>query len=277
MDVSLAACGRTPPAIRATRAGRVLLRLLQQRFDAGVAGPAPPFELARAMRLHAGRMLNAFNVEVVTRGVLPAADRPLLLVANHVSWLDPYVVNACNGARFVAKSEVATWPVIGAVAARYGTFFHRRGCFRDARRTVDALTRALIGGYPVGVFPEGTTTRGDRVLPFYPAFFQAAIDAEVPVQPLAIRYCAADGSATAAAAYAGGTLRESVGSVLASQRLVVELHFGARLAPHGDRRELAEESRETIMRLLWPRRVDLSSRLRRQRRRRRSDRLRLAS
>lgn len=265
----------TPAPAQLARAAHVAARLVLQRCDRSVAQLPAPLELARAMRLHAGGLLGAFNIEVAVHGVLPAADRPLLVVANHVSWLDSYVVNAVNGARFVAKSEVAAWPVIGPIAGRFGSFFHRRGCFRDARRTVDRVTRALANGYPVGVFPEGTTTAGDRLLPFQPAFFQAAIDARTLVQPVAIRYRTGDGGESKAPTYVGSTtLAESVLDVLRSRRLIAELHFGRRLSPDGDRRDLAEEARATIFRLLWPHGTDLT---RRPPRRRSAPPLRLAS
>ncbi len=265
----------TPVPAQLARAAHVAARLLLQRCDSAVAQMPAPLELARAMRRHAGGLLGAFNIEVAVHGVLPAADRPLLVVANHVSWLDSYVVNAVNGARFVAKSEVAAWPLIGPIAGRFGSFFHRRGCFRDARRTVDGVARALSNGYPVGVFPEGTTTAGDRLLPFHSAFFQAAIDARTLVQPVAIRYRTGDGCETTAPAYSDSTsLAESILDVLSSRRLIAELHFGTRLAPHSDRRDLADEARATIFRLLWPHGSDLT---RRPPRRRQEAPLRLAS
>lgn len=240
-------------AVRVVRAAHAALRLGDQRCDGSVAHLPAPSLLARAMRRHARGLLAALGVEVRTSGLVPASDRPLLLVANHVSWLDTYALNAMSGARFVAKSEVGRWPVIGAMAGRYGTIFHRRGCPRDAWRSVATASRALALGYPVGVFPEGTTTRGDELLPFHPAFFQAAINAGTPVQPVAIRYRLARGAPTIAAAYCGDmSLVESVRRVLECRGLIVELNFAPRLEPAADRRALAAAARSAIFRLLWP-------------------------
>lgn len=247
----------THPAWRLVRAAKAGLRLGWQRIDRAALHLPAPLELSCLARRHARGLLESLGVELRVFGVLPAADRPLLLVANHVSWLDTYALNAVNGARFIAKSEVGAWPLIGTIASRFGTIFHRRGCFRDAWRTVAAARRALALGYPVGVFPEGTTTRGDELLEFRPAFFQAAIDIGVPVQPVAIRYCFSDGTPTAAASYSGDTsLLDSVLDVLRCRRLVVELHFAARLAPYDDRRALAASARKAIFCNLWPERID---------------------
>src|SRR5262245_59324293 len=194
-----------------------------------------------AVRRWAHRLLRALRVEVRARGQIPAPDAPLLVVANHTSWLDTYALNTISVARFVAKSAVRGWPVVGTVAARFGTFFLRRGCPRAAARTVAALTQALHAAEPVGAFPEGTTSYGRSVLRFYPAMFQAAVQSGARVQPVAIRYRAADGTPTEAAAYVGDmTVLDSLRRLLREPRLTAELIFCAPLDSTGrTRRELA--------------------------------------
>ena len=113
---------------------------------------------------------------------------------------------------------------------------------------VGALTDALCDAQPVAVFPEGTTSAGDRVLPFYPAMFQAAVRSGAAVQPVAIRYRAADGTATRAAAYVGDmSVADSLRLLLREPRLTAELIFCAPLAPAGrTRKQLAAQAHAAI-------------------------------
>jgi len=200
------------------------------------------------MQRWARTMLRPLRLEVRARGHLPARDTPLLLVANHSSWLDSYALNTVSAARFVAKSEVREWPLVGTIADRFGTFFLQRGSYRAAARMVGALTDALCGGQPVAAFPEGTTSAGDGVLPFYPALFHAAVRSGAAVQPVAIRYRAADGTATRAAAYVGDmSIADSLRLLLREPSLTAELIFCAPLAPAGrNRKQLAAQARAAI-------------------------------
>ncbi len=196
----------------------------------------------------AAQMLDALTIDVVVRGEVPPADWPLLLVANHVSWVDTWVLNTVNAARFVAKSETHSWPIIGRIAERFGTFFIVRGSCRAAARTKNALASALSAGEPVGVFPEGTTTDGSTIRAFYPALFQAAIDADVLVQPVAIRYLTPGGQRTTAAAFIDDmSILDSLRPILAAPRLIAEISFCAPLFARGrSRRELARQAHVSI-------------------------------
>jgi 1-acyl-sn-glycerol-3-phosphate acyltransferase len=131
-------------------------------------------------------LLDALGVRLRVDGEAPGTAG--LLVANHVSWLDVAALAALRPALFVCKSEIAGWPAIGWLLSRAGTVFLRRGSLRDLWRVHLRLREALRGRCDAAAFPEGTTTAGGGVLPFRPALFQAAIDAGVPVQPLALAY-----------------------------------------------------------------------------------------
>jgi 1-acyl-sn-glycerol-3-phosphate acyltransferase len=234
---------------RVRRFGRLLVVLLGLYLDARVRVP----RLASAHRRRvaqrwARRLLHTLRVEVRVRGHVPAADAPLLLVANHVSWLDSYALNTVSAARFVAKAEVLGWPVIGPIAAGFGTFFLKRGCYRAAARLVGGLAETLGAAQPVGGFPEGTTSQGDELLHFYPAMFEAAVLSGARVQPVAIRYRGADGAPTRAAAYVGDmSVLDSVRRLLLEPRLTAEIVFCAPLDPTGrTRRELAALARAAI-------------------------------
>jgi len=240
---------------RLQRLARLLLQVARMWIAARLRvhrlGPAGRADLVRTS---ARTLLDSLRIRVVASGEVPPANVPVLIVANHVSWLDSYVVNSLNPARFVAKSEVRDWPIIGTVATRFGTFFLRRGSFRDAARTVTRLSAVLRGGYPVAAFPEGTTGSGAGVDRFYPAMFQAAVNAQAMVQPIAIRYLAADGTRSRRAAFVGDmSVWDSVRLLLEEPELIVEVTCCPLLWPtNRTRRELATLSRESIATVLSP-------------------------
>jgi 1-acyl-sn-glycerol-3-phosphate acyltransferase len=235
--------------VRAARVAHLLAVLLALYLAARFGPPLSAANRSAFARRWAHRLLRTLRVDVRARGHLPAFDAPLLLVANHVSWLDCYALNTLSAARFVAKSEVRGWPLVGEIATRFGTFFLRRGCYRAAARAVAALAEALCAAEPVAVFPEGTTTHGETVLRFYPAMFQAAVLSGARVQPVAIRYRAADGQATPAAAYVGDmSVLTSVRQLVREPLLTAELIFCAPLESTDlTRKELAAAARAAIL------------------------------
>lgn len=236
-------------ATRAARVAGLLVHLGRIRAAASLVAGRLDREASFALRRrYAGRVLAALGLEIDVAGDPPPYDEPVLVVANHVSWLDPYALNCLTGARFVAKSEVAGWPVVGHSARRFGSFFIERGSCRSAARVKDQMARALRSRDPVAAFPESTTTDGRRLLPFYPAMFQAAIDARAMVQPVALRYLASDGRPTDAAAFVDDmTIADSLRRLLPQRKLVVELTFCPPLYSRGrSRRELATRARRAI-------------------------------
>src|SRR6185295_17954098 len=131
--------------------------------------------------------------------------------------------NTIAGTRFVAKSEVRGWPVVGTVAARTDTFFIVRGRYRDAARVKHEIAIALARGERVCVFPEGTTTDGSTVGRFYAALLQAAVDSGAAVQPVALRYVDAGGNRMDDAAFIGDmTFVASLRKILRHRRLTAE-------------------------------------------------------
>lgn len=117
--------------------------------------------------------------------VVPAGE---LVVANHVSWLDPFVLQAMGPMRFVAKAEILQWPVLGWFAKNAGTVFIRRERQRDVSHVVQRFEHCLSQGVSVAVFPEATTGDASHILPFKTGLFQVAIRAQVACVPVAIRY-----------------------------------------------------------------------------------------
>jgi 1-acyl-sn-glycerol-3-phosphate acyltransferase len=174
-----------------------------------------------------------------------------LLVANHISWLDPLVIAATVPCRTLAKREIAGWPVIRSLATGGGAIFIDRDRLSTLPATVAEITDALRDGHSVAAFPEGTTWCGRGMGPFRPAVFQAAIDAGVPVRPIALRFLDGNGDPATGAAFVGDdTLIASLGRVVATRGLVVEVTLLPAIAGgHGQgltRRTLAGVAQATV-------------------------------
>ena len=149
-----------------------------------------------------------------------------MLVANHISWLDIFAINAVVPMRFVAKEDIRAWPLIGWLVARADTVFIRRSCRASALAVADTVAQVLREGDRVAVFPEGTTTDGTGIKPFKSSLFQAAVNAQATVQPLALRYPLPQGGINPAMAYYDDiTLWQSLCAVLQQPQSQVEVHF----------------------------------------------------
>ncbi|MFC9914013.1 lysophospholipid acyltransferase family protein [Streptomyces sp. NPDC059862] len=196
---------------------------------------------AGAVRRWARTIAWAAGVRVrITGAAAPTGG--LLLVANHISWLDIPLLAAVRPARMVAKTEIRQWPVAGALAARAGVLFIERDRLRALPGTVAHIADLLRSGTAVGVFPEGSTWCGRAQGTFRRAAFQAALDAGVPVQPVRIHYRLADGHASTAPAFVGeDSLLASLWRVATARGLVAEVHVRDPIPPgtHPDRRSLA--------------------------------------
>ena len=186
------------------------------------------------------QMLRALGISLHIEGEAPQRG-PLLLVANHLSWLDILVVHAARHCRFVSKAEVHHWPLIGPMAAAGGTLFIERASRRDAMRVVHHMAESLQAGDMLAIFPEGTTSDGVELLPFHANLIQAAISAQAPVMPVGLRYVQADGQPSRAVLYIGDdTLVGSVLRTLGAPAFTARVHFGeAQLAEGRDRRQWA--------------------------------------
>ncbi|MFI6935781.1 lysophospholipid acyltransferase family protein [Streptomyces sp. NPDC050287] len=194
-------------------------------------------------------IVRAAGVQVRVTGTA-APTGGLLLVANHISWLDIPLLAAVRPARMLAKAEIRRWPVAGQVAARGGVLFIDRDRLRALPGTVARIADALRAGGAVAVFPEGSTWCGRAQGHFRRAVFQAALDAGVPVQPVRIRYRLAGGAASTAPAFVGDdSLLASVWRVVSTRGLVAEAEVRAAIAPggHPDRRTLARAAQREAL------------------------------
>ncbi|MEO0317209.1 MAG: hypothetical protein RL404_886 [Pseudomonadota bacterium] len=178
---------------------------------------------------------------------------PALVICNHISWLDIFVINSLHPCRFVAKSDIRGWPLIGWLCEHTGTIFIARGKARDVRRIYEGLVKSIHDGERVAFFPEGTTAPQGTVLPFHANLFEAAIEAQVPVQPYAIRYVDADGSLHSDADFIGEmTFLDSVIAIMKSGGMHAELIRVPAMPTDGaHRRELARDAHDAVSRALF--------------------------
>ncbi|MDH4479830.1 MAG: lysophospholipid acyltransferase family protein [Rhodoferax sp.] len=204
-----------------------------------------------AVQAWAHTMLACLGVKLQVHGPVPEYG-PVLLAANHISWLDILVMHAARHCRFISKSDIQHWPLIGTLATAGGTLYITRESRRDALRVVHHMVECLRAHEVLAVFPEGTTGDGAGVLPFHANLFQAAISADAPVVPVGLRFInGRSGLASFAPCYIGDdTLIASVWRTLRARDLVAVVHFGtAQTAAGRDRRAWAADLRSAVIRL----------------------------
>lgn len=209
----------------------------------------PAKRRSQAVKRWSQSLLDTLCVQLHVHGEPPYADTsPVMLVANHVSWLDIYAINAVLPVRFVAKSEIRSWPVIGWLSAKTGTLFIERARRRDTVRIGGEIAAAMARGDVVAVFPEGTTTDGSQVLRFHGSLLQPALIANADVYPAALRYERDDGSLCVEAAYDGDkTLWHTVQRIIALPRIQAHVWFLPSLpAAAADRHALAQAAQAVI-------------------------------
>lgn len=234
---------------RGVRLVRVALHLL--RGLATVAAIFPFYDTIRrrrAIKHWAQSLLHILDMRMHVHGLPHLHGHPAMLVANHVSWLDIYAINAVIPVRFVAKSEVRAWPAIGWLSARTGTLFIERARRSDTARISREIAEAMLCGDIVAVFPEGTTTDGADVLRFHSSLLQPALLARAHVHPVALRYEHDDGTLCVEAAYDGDkTLWDTMCAVIAQPRIHIHVWFLPVLPPGAaHRRELADAAHAAI-------------------------------
>jgi 1-acyl-sn-glycerol-3-phosphate acyltransferase len=182
----------------------------------------------------------------------PVPNGPALIVSNHISWLDILIIHAARHCRFVSKSDIRDWPLVGALATGAGTLYIERASRKDALRMVKDMAQAMQDGDVVAVFPEGTTSDGRDLLPFHANLIQSAIQAQAPVQPMSLQFVDAEsGEPSFAPCYIGDdTLLGSMWRTLRAPRIMAMVHFGELQHAQGrDRRVWAHDLREEVIRL----------------------------
>ena len=160
-----------------------------------------------------------------------------LLVANHVSWLDIFAINSLATSAFVAKAEIKRWPVIGWLVSLAGTVYIARGNRRAVPDVLRQMRERLRTGFPVALFPEGTTNAGPELKPFHGNLLQAAIDEEADIVPVGVEAYYLDET----------TFMQSLWAVVGAKRLVVRVVVLDAVPSGGrERRELGEGVRAAV-------------------------------
>jgi 1-acyl-sn-glycerol-3-phosphate acyltransferase len=184
-----------------------------------------------------GRIL---GMKTVVRGVPP--ERPFFLVCNHLSYVDIWALAGVTGGLFVAKSEVARWPLMGFISRHASTLFVDRRRMRDIPRVLEEIQRVLRAGQGVLLFAEGTSTAGDRVLPFRSPLLEVAARGPIPVSYAGLRYRTGPGMPPAGESvcwWSDLTLAEHLFGLLRLPGFEATLTFGEEPVTEGKRKVLA--------------------------------------
>ena len=240
---------------RWTRVVHLGVHLMKGALIAGLIFPLQSeARRKREIELWSARLCHILGVRVFLHGSPPTYDlRPLMIVANHVSWLDIFAINTVVPARFVAKSEVRRWPLVGWLSARAGTIFINRARRQDTLRINGLIVDALRAGDLFAVFPEGTTSDGSQLLKFHSSLLEPALQASATVQPVALRYEREDGTLCTEAAYDGGrSVWDSLVGIVSEPSVIVHICMLRPILPGaGSRRALALEAWHAIHRTLY--------------------------
>jgi 1-acyl-sn-glycerol-3-phosphate acyltransferase len=232
------------------RLTRIILHLLSGLFSCALIFPITD-DAGRTRRIKRWSMqllsICRVQVELSQRGS-EQAGLHAMIVANHISWLDIFVIDSIFPSRFVAKSNIRDWPLIGWLCAMAGTIFIARGRMRDVRRIFQGLVVSIQNGEHVAFFPEGTTAAQGALLPFHANLFEAAIDAKVPVQPYALRYVNASGAFHPTVDFVGDmSFAESMLAILRGEKIIAHLIVLPLIETTGThRRDLAQSAQDAI-------------------------------
>ena len=166
----------------------VLIWLISCLVCVALIYPFVSVEVRNAMNHHWSRALMFLcGVKINVLGN-PTLQGSALWVANHVSWIDIYVLASVRCVAFIAKSEIRDWPVIGWLVAKVGTIFVNRSQRNSVRQVGTDMQKLFDHNMVIGLFAEGTTSRGFDVLPFHSSLFEPPVRAGITIQPAALRF-----------------------------------------------------------------------------------------
>jgi len=199
-----------------------------------------------AVRWWQRNLLRTFGIRV--RAVGAPVEGAVLMVANHLSWLDITLMHSQRAMHFVAKSEIAGWPVVGMLASRAGTLFHRRGSSESLGSVQEQMITTLRKGAAVGVFPEGSAGPADQVRVFHARILQPAVATGAPVQPVGLRFVREGKLVLDLAFRPGEKFVPCFFRVLGAPAATAEVIFLAPITDHTQgRRRLANAARASIV------------------------------
>lgn len=198
-------------------------------------------------RTWARAVARLLGIRLETTGKAPEA--PFVLVANHLSYLDILTLMSELDCVFVAKSEIAGWPVLGLLARTTGTIFVERGRKSQLPAVLDAVAGVLARGSGVVFFPEGTSSRGATVLPFKTSLFEVALRTGLPVHTASLHYEVPTGATPAwlsVAWWGDMTFADHFLRLLTLPRIRARVSFGAAAIDGADRKALAAETHRAV-------------------------------
>jgi 1-acyl-sn-glycerol-3-phosphate acyltransferase len=194
----------------------------------------------RFQRIYCRMMLRSLGVRITLSGGPVRNLSGVLVVSNHVSWVDVFAIGAVLPGAFVARADLADWPGLGFAVRLMNVIPIERASLRRLPAVVNAVAQRLSAGRTVVAFPEGTTWCGADYGPFHPAMFQAAVDTGRPVQPLRLSYHHRDGRPSTATAFLGeDSLWASLNRITRARHTVVGVEVGCLQLPGSSRRDLA--------------------------------------
>lgn len=222
------------------RATRLVLHLFYGAMLAIVYPHLRSSLQSRIMQRWSVELLDVLHVRVSVTGNTPLRDiKQGLIVANHISWLDVYVMISILPMRFVAKSEVRSWPFIGWLCVRAQTIFIERNKRSDTVRANQQIVEHLRQGNCMAIFPEGTTSDGSQVRHFHASLLQPAIDSQTTIYPVAVYYHDKFNNANLDAAYIDEmSFLDSLWKILSSRDLQVRLTATSALSTQDENRRL---------------------------------------
>jgi 1-acyl-sn-glycerol-3-phosphate acyltransferase len=232
-------------------ASEIMLAALTFLVMAGLAGRSPSLAArARWLQRSSRRVLRIFKLRLETTGPAPTRG---LLVANHLSYLDILVLAAVTPAVFVSKSDVKQWPVFGRLARLAGTLFIDRRRRSDVARLAAEMRRVLDSDLLLVLFPEGTSSNGQGVLPFKSALLQPVAGAQGPLSVAHLSYTLPDGDAGEEVCYwRDMTFAPHLLNLLTKRSVSARVRFAAVEHPAADRKELARQLRAEVERFARP-------------------------
>ncbi|MEP7206875.1 MAG: lysophospholipid acyltransferase family protein [Casimicrobiaceae bacterium] len=242
---------RTALPVRVLRIARAGVHLVQGLATIAIVFPrVAAATRQRLVQAWSARLLDIFSLDLRVAGELTSRrERGLMIAANHVSWLDIFVINAVAPARFIAKHELAHWPVAGRLISGVGTLYIDRMSRRHLHEANAVVGASLAAGDTVAMFPEGRIGDGSDVLHFHGSLLQPVVAQGAPLQPMAICYRSRDGRGTSAPVWLDGlSFLGSVWRVTSLQTTRVDVTILAALAGEGGQRRALAQAAETSIR-----------------------------
>lgn len=238
----------SPRYVRIIRLARLIIHVTWGILQATVYPYCSRNKQQRMMQNWAAGILKILRINLQCSGEVPEQKvKRVLLVANHVSWLDICVMMAVTPTQFVAKSEIRNWPVIGFLCKRIGTLFIERSKRSDTLRINREIGDVLNTGERVCIFPEAGTSDGTQINHFHASLLQSAITAEANLYPVAIRYLDHTGSISRDAAYIDVSLVVSLQRILKQPCIDAVVTFNEAIHTVGkNRRELARLAEHAV-------------------------------